>query len=121
MEGLIECDLGVRLVPRRRRGTSRVDGARPRPDCTPAPIPARKSSRSIVPARRRRDRRRSGRIGDVGEPALAPEEQPEEVGELAGVAARAEFVADVAGLAARPEASEPGEGLPPAPARHRPG
>ena len=109
VEGLIERDLGVRLAAL-RSGTSLARWRASAAGLHACPHPGQEVLEVDRPGAAAGPAGTGAGVGHVGKPALAPEEHAEEVGELPGVAARAELVADVAGLAARPaKAREPGE------------
>ena len=116
--GLLEADLGVGLVGRRRpRRPAPPDAPRTRP----AGRPARRcpSREDVLEAQSDPSVACRAPVRTAARPAAAlgvlAEEHPEEVGELARVAGRVELVADVA---ARPCRRSPPNGLPaPAPAR----
>ena len=99
---LVEGQLGGRLVAGGRRGPRWRVADGPAVDAHPGQdvLEAHAAGRPGAAAGRLTLAGTSGRSGHV----LA-EEHPEEVGELAGVAGRPEFVADVA--ARRPRAAEP--------------
>ena len=113
VEGLVERDLGLRLVPGLRSGTSRARRRAAAAGLHARPHPGEEILEVDRPGAAAGSSGAGAGAGHVGEPALSSEEHAEEVRELPGVAARAELVADVAGLAglaARPaKAREPGE------------
>ena len=99
VEGLVERDLGLRLVPGLRSGTSLARRRAAAAGLHARPHPGEEILEVDRPGAAAGSAGAGAGAGHVGKPALSSEEHAEEVGELPRVAARAELVADVAGLA----------------------